>query len=120
MGETKYENVIRLILEEKWLTITVIGSVFTFQFISAFKNEILDPLMDYLLIYDKFSFMDITLKDGEEYQNRPLNAKVMLRVGSFFIEFLKWGTMMVLLYFLGKYTKFPETKYGNVTGAAIM
>ena len=58
----KHDNVIRLILAEKWLTITVIGSVLTFQFISAFKTDIIDPLLDFALPSDKFSFMDVYCK----------------------------------------------------------
>lgn len=114
----KYNNVIRYILSEKWLTITVIGSVLTFQFISAFKNFILDPLLDYVLPHEKFKFMDITIRDGIE--TTPPNPKLSLNFGSWVVEFIKWGTMMVLLYLLAKYTDFPETKLGNYSGAAIM
>lgn len=116
--KAKYDNVIRYILSEKWLTITVIGSVFTFQFISAFKTFILDPLLDVVLPYDKFKFMDVKIRDGEEIP--PRNLAVKMSFGSYFIEFVKWGILMVLLYILAKYTTFPETEKGNILGAAIM
>lgn len=116
--KSKYDNVIRYILSEKWLTITVIGSVFTFQFISAFKTFILDPLLDITLPYEKFKFMDVKLKDGEEIPTRQMAVKISF--GSYFIEFVKWGVLMVILYLLAKYTTFPETEKGNVLGAAIM
>lgn len=116
--EEKYANVIRYLLSEKWLTITVIGSVFTFQFISAFSNHIINPMLDFLLPHEKFKFMDITIRDGEEVM--PKNNKVIMGFGSYMIEFIKWGVMMVALYLLAKYTDFPETTYGNITGAAIM
>lgn len=116
--EEKYTNVIRYLLSEKWLTITVIGSVFTFQFISAFKTFIIDPILDYLLPHEKFKFMDITIRDGEEIM--PKNGKVTMGFGSYTVEFIKWGVMMVSLYLLAKYTNFPELPNGNFTGAAIM
>lgn len=120
----KYNNVIRYILAEKWLTVTVIGSVFTFQFVSAFKNYILDPLLDFLLPKNKFKFMEVTLRDGIEMS--PPNPKIVLGFGNWIIEFIKWGIMMTGLYLLAKYTNFPELKnkngslVGNYSGAAIM
>jgi len=118
MDTDKHANVIRLILSEKWLTITVIGSVITFQFISSFKGDIIDPLLDFALPADKFSFMDIVVRDGEDMM--PRNPKLVLRFGDWFREFIKWGCVIVLLFLVSKYTNFPETKNGNTTGAAIM
>ena len=116
--EKKYNNVIRLILEEKWFTITVIGSVMTFQFISAFKADLLDPFMDFILPYEKFEFMDIVVKEGLE--TVPQNPKLTLRIADFFKEFVKWGFIIVVLFLIGKYTTFPETEGGNSLGAAAM
>jgi len=117
MGD-KYANVIRLILAERWLTITVIGSVMTFQFISSFKTDILDPLLDFVLPCDKFGFMDITVRDGDDI--RPKNQKLVLGFGDWVREFIKWGVVMVVLYLVSKYTNFPETPGGNATGSAVM
>jgi hypothetical protein len=114
----KHNNVIRLILAEKWLTITVIGSVLTFQFISAFKTDIIDPLLDFALPSEKFNFMDITVREGDEVI--PKNPKLTLRFGDWTREFIKWGVVMVLLYLVSKYTSFPETPGGNFSGAAVM
>ena len=116
--EQKYNNVIRYLLSEKWLTVTVIGSVFTFQLISASKGMIIDPILDFFLPHENFKFMNITIRDGEEIM--PKNHKVIMYFGSYIIEFIKWSVIMVLLYLLAKYTNFPETDKGNVTGAAIM
>ncbi len=114
----RYANVVRLILAEKWLTITVIGSVITFQFISSFKVDIIDPLLDFVLPCDKFSFMDVTVRDGEDVM--PRNQKLVLRFGDWVREFIKWGVVMVMLYLVSKYTNFPESPGGNYTGAAVM
>ena len=119
------KSVIRYILSEKWLTITVIGSVFTFQFISAFKMFVVDPLLDFFLPKYKFNFMNITIRDGIETAPPP-NPKLVISFGYWMIEFLKWGIIMCGLYLLAKYTNFPELKnkngtlVGNYSGAAIM
>ena len=118
MDNDKYANVVRLILAEKWLTITVIGSVLTFQFVSAFKTDIIDPLLDFALPCDKFSFMDITVRDGQDVI--PQNHKLVLRFGDWVREFIKWGVVMVMLYLISKYTNFPDTPGGNKNGAAVM
>ena len=117
-NDNKYINVIRFILGEKWLTITVIGSVITFQFISSFKNSFVDPLLDYTLPVEKFEFMDVTIRDGEETVIK--NPKLTLKFGDLIREFIKWGFVVVILYLLAKYTSFPETDKGNFTAAAIM
>lgn len=116
--DNKYSNVIRLILAEKWLTITVIGSVITFQFISSFKTDIIDPLLDFALPCEKFSFMDVTVREGDDIM--PKNPKLVLRFGNWTREFIKWGFVIVMLYLVSKYTSFPETPGGNVSGAAVM
>ena len=115
------ENVIQFLLNEKLLTIAVLGSVVTFQFISTFKVNIIDPLLDFALPSDKFSFMNIVLRDGEE----PIafDRKISLGVGIFLKEFIKWMIAVLIIYFLAKYTRFPRVigpTRGNYTGAAIM
>jgi large-conductance mechanosensitive channel len=117
-NRSRYENVIKFILSEKFLTIAVIGSVITFQFISTFKMNIIDPLLDFALPQDKFSFMDITIREGDEIA--PPNPKLSLGIGLFFREFIKFCVSIVILYLIAKYTKFPDTPGGNFTGAAIM
>jgi large-conductance mechanosensitive channel len=115
----KCSNVIRLILAEKWLTLTVIGSVVTFQFISSFKGNILDPLLDFVFPEDKFKFMDISIRDGEEIV-MPKKRKLTLRFGDWMREFIKWGCVMVVLFLVTKYSNFPSTAGGNFAGSAIM
>ena len=90
----KHSSLIRLILSEKWLTITVIGSVLTFQFISAFKVNIIDPLLEYIFPNDKFNFMDITIKDGVELQ--PQNIKLVVRFGDMIREGIKWIVVLFI------------------------
>ena len=111
-------NVIKFILNEKLITIAVIGSVVTFQFLSTFKINIIDPLIDFALPSDKFDFMNLTLKDGES--TKPQNPKLSMDFGTFFREFVKFLVEIFLLYLISKNTKFPQTMGGNYSGAAIM
>lgn len=115
------ENVVRFLLNEKLLTIAVLGSVVTFQFISTFKVNIIDPLLDFALPSDKFNFMNIVLKDGED----PVvfDRKISLGIGIFLKEFIKWMVAILIIYLLANYTRFPRIMGptgGNYTGAAIM
>lgn len=124
MGDTStqsYENVITFLLNEKLVTIAVIGSVITFQFISTFKTNIIDPLLDFALPSDKFNFMNIILREGDIPPTSQM--KLSLDIGTFFKEFLKWIVGIVLLFLLAKYTKFPRLygkQSGNYSGSAIM
>ena len=119
-----YANVIRFILNEKFLTIAVIGSVITFQFLTTFKTALVDPLLDFALPTDKFGFMNITIREGDEIP--PPTTKLSVNFGAFFIEMVKYAFMMVLLFLLAKYTRFPDTvgpdglPRGNWDGSAIM
>lgn len=115
------ENVVQFLLNERLLTIAVLGSVVTFQFISTFKINIIDPLLDFALPSDKFNFMNIVLKDGEEQV--MFERKISLGIGVFLKEFIKWIVAILMIYLLAKYTRFPRilgTTRGNYTGAAVM
>lgn len=114
----KYQNIIRFILAERWLTITVIGSILTFQFVSSFKRDIIDPILDFLLPDSKFGFMNIIIKDGTPIL--PPDPQLRIDIGDFFRESIKYLVMLVLLYLLAKFTRFPESPQGNISGAAIM
>lgn len=117
-NDYKHSSLIRLILAEKWLTITVIGSVVTFQFISSFKTYIVDPLLEYIFPNDKFHFMDITIRDGVELT--PPNPKLIVRFGEIIKEGIKWIVVLFVLFLVSKYTNFPDLPAGNATGAAVM
>lgn len=114
----RYKNILTFTLSEKFITLTVIGSVFTFAFISSFKGDIIDPLLNFILPEENFGFMDITIRDGIDI--RPLGPKkIELRLGDFFKEFITWLFVIAVLFLLAKYTKFPDEPRGN-PGVAIM
>lgn len=123
MDAPKSENVIQFLLNERLLTIAVLGSVVTFQFISTFKINIIDPLLDFALPSDKFNFMNIVLRDGEEPIVYSPDRKLSLGIGIFLKEFIKWMVAILIIYLLAKYTRFPRIfgpMGGNYTGAAVM
>lgn len=114
----KYNNMIRFLIREKWFTITVLGSIFTFQFATGIKNFLIDPILDFLLPDDKFSFMDLVIREGVPVE--PKNPRLTFRLGDFFREFIKYLFLIFLLFLLSKYTNFPDTPGGNTIGSALM
>jgi len=115
----RYKNVISFILSEKFLTITVIGSIFTFQFISSLKTSLVDPLLEFALPNEFFKFLNVTLRDGFEPFPQD-QKKITMDFGTFFKEFIKYILVICILFVLAKYTRFPDIPSGNITGAAIM
>ena len=115
----RYKNPLSFILSERFLTITVIGSVFTFQFLSSFKMTIVDPLLDFMLPNESFNFLNVKLRDGvEPYVLEP--KKLTLEFGTFFKSLVVYIFIIFILYALATYTRFPDNVLGNITGAAIM
>jgi len=115
----RYKNVLSFLLSERFLTLTVIGSVFTFSFIASLKADIIDPLLHFVLPEENFGFMDVVIRDGVEIP-QPKPKQLELKLGNFFREFVTWLFTISVLYLLAKYTRFPDTMEGNILGAAIM
>jgi large-conductance mechanosensitive channel len=116
---TNYDSLLKFILAERILSITVICSIITFQFISTFKVNIVDPLLDFVLSEDKFNFLNITIRDGYEVQKFE-NKKLVLDFGQVFKEFVKWIFIIAILFLLAKYVKIQDNPLGNIAGSAIM
>lgn len=114
----KSNNVISFILSERLLTITVIGSIFTFQFLAAVKFNAVDPIFDFLFADDNFKNTNFVLRKGHEVTK--YDKKISIEFGILFKEFIKWMTIMTILFLCAKYTRFPDDHYGNIMGAAIM
>jgi len=111
------ERIFEFILREKFICITVLGSIFTFAFISSFKEDIVDPIMYFILSPQSFDFMNVVIREGEkvEYPERQLE----IRVGHFFRATVTWILLMLFLFAL-KCTNFPDIPQGNATGAAAL
>lgn len=112
------KSVISFILSERLLTLTVIGSVFTFQFLSATKINVIDPIFDFIFADDNFNFMNLILRDGVPVYKG--DRKIIIDFGAFFKEFIKWFLVMTFLFLCAKYTRLPDDPLGNILGAAIM
>lgn len=119
MGENeRHKNLINFILNERFITLTVLGSIFTFSFVGSFKADIVEPMMHFILPEENFGFMDITIRDGESIP-MPTPLRIDLRAGNFFREFIIWLFLMGILFILAYYTKYPD-HYGGNPGVAIM
>jgi len=118
MNHANHTNIFKFILNEKFITITVLGSIFTFAFISSLKGDIIDPLLHFAMPEDFFGFLDITLRDGEKINMPP--RQIELRLGNFFREFITWLFAVSILYVLATRTSFPDLSGGNSGGSAVM
>jgi large-conductance mechanosensitive channel len=117
---------IDFISKEKWITVTAIGSIFTFAMVNKFRETIFDPLIVYIIPPESFDFMKIELPDilpspnvnmantGSENEN-----SYTINFGAFFRETIIWIFMILILYILSVYLQFPSIKGGS-TGAAII
>lgn len=111
-------NLTDFLLRERVLTITVFTSIITFQFISTFKINIMDPLLEYLLPEKYFEYLRITIREGPEMQKMP-QRPLVIDFGQLLREFFKWLFMIYLLYNLYKYSNIQDSKMGN-PGVAIV
>ncbi len=111
-------NIFKFILREKYLTLTALGSIFTFAFISSLKEDIIDPIMYFILSPQNFDFMNITIREGEKFEIPE--RQLELKFGHFFRAFITWLLLITTLFVLYKFTPFPDIVTGNSTGAAIV
>lgn len=119
LDPNSYKNILTFILSEKFLTITAIGSIFTFAIISSLKVDVVDPLMQFLFPDEYFNFMDLTIRKGVKIE-QPSPKHVELKLGDFFREFIVWLFAMCILYLLAKHTRFPDLPGGNSKGEAFV
>lgn len=107
---------IDFIIKEKWLTVTSIGSIFTFRMVNKIKDNIFDPLLVYILPPDSFDFMKIEIKDILPTSKED---KSVINFGILFREVIIWLFMIFILYILHIFLKIPVIKGGS-SGAAII
>jgi len=118
MADRNDNSIFQFMIREKYITLTTIGSIFTFAFISSMKEDIVDPLISFMLPNQNFDFMDITIREGEKYEIP--DKQLELKFGHFFKSFITWLFIVAILYVLYKFTSFPDTFSGNATGSAVM
>jgi large-conductance mechanosensitive channel len=117
---------IDFIYKEKWITVTAIGSIFTFSMITKFRETIFDPLLVHILPPESFDFMKIELPDTGISPNVNLpnsscenKNSYTINFGGFFRETIIWFVMILILYILAVFFRFPDIPGGS-TGAAIL
>ena len=111
-------SILDFILRERFITITVFGSIVTFQFLSTFKTYILDPILDFILSEHLFDFLNITIRDGVEIQKID-QKKLIIDFGQLLREFMKWIVAIAMLYVLSIKTNLQDNVNGN-PGVAVM
>ncbi len=116
---SKDRSLLDFVLRERLLTLTVICSIFTMSFISTFKVNIFDPLIDFAIPEEKIDFLNLTIRDGV-HQERYETKKITLDFGQVLKEFIRYIFVLFLVYLLYLYTSMPDIKEGNFIGAAAL
>jgi hypothetical protein len=117
---------IDFISRERWITVTAIGSIFTFSMVNKFRETIFDPLLVQLLPPESFEFMKVDIHDLYPSPNVNIpntgtenKGSYTLNFGGFLRETLIWIFMIMILYILSTFFRFPDIRSGS-TGAGIM
>ncbi len=110
-------DVLAFIKDQKFLTLTAIGSIFTFSLMNSLKYDLIEPIIQVIFSEEYFGFMDITIRPGEKVPSIKKNLE--LRFGNFFKEMMVWLFVMAILFLLST-LHFPILKEGNTCGAAII
>ena len=86
------------IQDQKWITLTAIGSVFTFTFINKIKEYILFPTLNYVVLKKAFEKLSIVLEDNEK-------EDTTLHIGKLIRELILWAFIITFIYFVAKKSK---------------
>lgn len=116
---------VEFIYKESWLTLSSIGSIFTFGLVGSFRATIFDKIMNYILPPESFVYMKVTLPDidvnAPTRNNNPfdINDKInddqpnVIDFGGFVRESIIWIFMTLLLYLIATFLRFPDR--GGIT-----
>jgi len=107
---------IEFIYSENWITISSIGSIFTFGLVNNFKTNVFDKIMGYVLPIESFQYMKIKLPDigitPDLYQGPSesvfSNDPNEIDFGVFIRETIIWIFMTLILYILSAFIRFPD------------
>lgn len=123
---------IEFLYRENWITLSSIGSIFTFALVANFRSNVFDKLMGYVLPIESFDYMKVELPDiGVSPPIKSINSynpidtvsndnPNVVDFGSFVRESIIWIFMVLLLYLMAVFLRFPDVKGGNSSGAALM
>lgn len=111
---------IEFIYKENWLTLSSIGSIFTFALVNNFRSNIFDKMMNYILPPESFWYMKVKLPDiGVSPPGKitnPYNPTENIidenpneiDFGGFVRESIIWIFMTLLLYLMATILRFPD------------
>ena len=111
---------IEFIYKESWLTLSSVGSIFTFALVASFRANIFDKLMAYILPIESFEYMKVTLPDigvspltkmmnpYDPTESIPMENPNEIDFGGFIRESIIWIFMTLLLYLMATFLRFPD------------
>jgi hypothetical protein len=114
-------DLVEFLYKENWITLSSIGSIFTFALVGNFKSNIFDKLMGYILPIESFNYMKVRLPDiGESpiltsmSTNNPLCTVISedpneINFGSFVRESIIWIFMIMFLYIIAIFVRWPDS-----------
>lgn len=89
-------DLVEFLYRENWVTLSSIGSIFTFALVGSFRVSIFDKLMSMLLPEESFEYMTVKIDDDE------------IKFGGFVREAIIWIFMTMILYILATFFRYPD------------
>lgn len=123
---------LEFLYRENWITLSSIGSIFTFALVANFRSNVFDKIMGYILPIESFDYMKVELPDiGVSPPIKSMNSynpvdtvdtgnPNIIDFGSFVRESIIWIFMVLLLYLLAVFVRFPDIPGGNKFAAAVL
>jgi len=116
------EDPIEFIYRENFITLSSIGSIFTFALIASFRENVFDKILGYILPMESFKFMKVELPDigisppqmipdpinPTDFIQAPSNENIIF-FGTFVRETIIWMFMVFLLYILAIFVRWPSS-----------
>lgn len=119
---------IDFISKEKFITLTVIGSIFTYSMITKFRENVFDPILVYVLPPESFDFMRVDLPDEGPHPNVTNSnlfsgdenvSSYTINFGPWVRETIVWLFMILILYLMKVFLNW-QTIPGGTSGAAVL
>ena len=102
--------------KEELITLSSVGNIFTFGLVTSFRLHVFDKMMGYVLPMESFEFLRVTIPDigpiPEDGSFNPfgeeLSAPNVIEFGIFIREAIIWIFMIMILYILCVFLRFPN------------
>lgn len=116
---------IEFLYRENFITLSSIGSIFTFALVNSFKESVFDRIMMYILPLESFEFMQVELPDigtnsvvktpDPFNPNETIDIKepYTIKFGVFIRDAVIWIFMILLCYILAIFVRYPIS--GGIT-----